>query len=143
MTHLPHLRIDGFVIVMGMFDEIEPTPWSVDLIKTLPEDKGLTVLSLLRFRRDLADGRSDRAWQQWQDGIVPVLKEYGCERRIDGDIAFPLIGVNGGWDVVGAFWYPGPRVLWRFMRDARTIDLVKIRRQAAEDVIMLVIPDRD
>jgi hypothetical protein len=125
-----------------MYDEIEPTPWSVDLIKSLPADLGLTVLSLLRFRRDLADGRSDIAWRKWQDGIGPVLAEYGIRKRVAGEIAFSLIGASGGWDVVGAFWYPGPKILWRFMSDERIIDLLKIRRQAAEDVVMLVIPDR-
>lgn len=127
---------------MGLFDEIEPTYNALQAIKKLPPDDPIIVLSLLRFRHDLADGRSDAAWQLYQDGIGPILKEYGAKRVTHGVVALDLVGPKGQWDVVGAFWYPNPRVLWRFLSDGRVIDLIKIRRKAADDVTMMILKDQ-
>ncbi len=127
---------------MGLFDEIEPTYDALQAIKKLPPDDPIIVLSLLRFRHDLADGRSDAAWRDYQNGIGPVITEYGAKRVTHGVVALDLVGPKGQWDVVGALWYPNPKVLWRFMSDERVIDLVKIRRKAADDVTMLILTDQ-
>jgi hypothetical protein len=131
-----------FLGCMGLFDEIEPTYDAMQAIKKLPPDDPIIVLSLLRFRHDLADGRSDAAWRDYQDGIGPVLTEYGAKRVTHGVVALDLVGPKGQWDVVGAFWYPNPKVLWRFMSDERVIDLIKIRRKAADDVTMMILTDQ-
>jgi hypothetical protein len=130
-----------FLSRMGLFDEIEPTLEAFQAIKDLPSDRPIIVLSLLRFRHDLADGRADAAWQEYREGILPVLSEYGAKRITQSPIALQLIGPPGQWDYVGAFWYPNPRVLWRFMSDERVLDLLKIRRKAADDVNMMILQD--
>lgn len=127
---------------MGLYDEIEPTFEALQAIKTLPPDDPIIVLSLMRFRHDLADGRSDAAWRDYQNGIGPVLQEYGAKRVTNGVVALDLVGPRGQWDVVGAFWYPNPKVLWRFLSDERVIDLIKVRRKAADDVTMMILKDQ-
>jgi hypothetical protein len=126
---------------MGFFDEIEPTFDAVQAIKSLPPDQPILVFSLLRMRHDLADGRADAAWAKYQAGILPVLEEYGCKRIANASVAMALVGPRNQWDLLGAFWYPNPKVLWRFMSDGRVIDLLKIRRMAADDVNMLILHD--
>ena len=131
-----------FLGLMGLFDEIEPTYDALQAIKKLPPDDPIIVLSLIRFRHDLADGRSDAAWRDYQDGIGPVLKEYGAKRVTNGVVALDLVGPKGQWDVVGAFWYPSPKVLWRFLSDERVLDLTKIRRKAVDDATMMILTDQ-
>lgn len=126
---------------MGFFDEIEPTLAAVQGIKSLPSDEPILVISLMRMRHDLADGRADAAWAEYQTGIMTVLGEYGGRRIANASVALALIGPPGQWDVLGAFWYPNPKVLWRFMSDERVIDLMKVRRKAADDVNMLILHD--
>ena len=126
---------------MGLFDEIEPTLAAVQGIKSLPADVPILVISMMRLRHDLADGRADAAWNQYQLGILAVLEEYGGRRIANASVALALIGPPNQWDILGAFWYPNPKVLWRFMSDERVIDLLKIRRTAADDVNMLVLHD--
>jgi hypothetical protein len=126
---------------MGYFDEIEPTLSAVQGIKSLPSDEPILVVSLMRMRHDLPDGRADTAWNIYQDGIIPVLEEYGGRRIVNGSVALALVGPPGQWDLMGAFWYPNPKILWRFMSDERVIDLMKVRRTAADDVNMLIMHD--
>jgi hypothetical protein len=126
---------------MGLFDEIEPTFNAVQAIKSLPVDIPILVISLLRMRHDLADGRADLAWDTYQQGIIPILAEYGGKRIVNATVALALVGPPNQWDLMGAFWYPGPKALWRFMSDERVIDLMKVRRQAADDVNMLILND--
>jgi hypothetical protein len=126
---------------MGLFDEIEPTFDAVQAIKALPSDTPILVISLLRMRHDLADGRADVAWATYQEGIIPVLEEYGGRRVVNATVAMAFVGPANQWDLMGAFWYPNPKQLWRFMSDERTIDLLKIRRKAADDVNMLILHD--
>lgn len=126
---------------MGFFDEIEPTLAAVQGIKSLPADEPILVISLMRMRHDLADGRADAAWAKYQDGILPVLAEYGGRRIVNASVALALVGPPNQWDIMGAFWYPNPKVLWRFMSDERVIDLMKVRRTAADDVNMLILHD--
>jgi hypothetical protein len=126
---------------MGYFDEIEPTLSAVQGIKSLPSDEPILVVSLMRMRHDLPDGRADAAWNLYQDGIIPVLEEYGGRRIVNGSVALALVGPPGQWDLMGAFWYPNPKILWRFMSDERVIDLMKVRRTAADDVNMLIMHD--
>ncbi len=126
---------------MGYFDEIEPTLAAVQGIKSLPSDKAILVISLMRMRHDLADGRADAAWDEYQAGIIPVLSEHGGKRIVNANVALALVGPANQWDIMGAFWYPNPKILWRFMSDERTIDLMKIRRIAADDVNMLILHD--
>jgi hypothetical protein len=123
---------------MTLFDEIEPTRRAVEKIKSLPADQPLCIVSLLRLRTDLADGRAEAAWEQWQRGIQPVLREYGVEQLMLGEMLFDMVGA-GGWDHVGVYRYPNPIVFWRFMSDERVVDLLRVRRGAAEDVNMLVL----
>ena len=127
---------------MGLFDEIEPALAAPQAIKKLPSEAPIIVLSLLRFRHDLADGRADAAWQTYQSGIGPILHEYGARRVTHGIVALDLVGPAGQWDVVGAFWYPNPKVLWRFLSDERVLDLIKVRRKAADDVTMMILKDQ-
>ena len=96
---------------------------------------------MMRLRHDLADGRADAAWAQYQAGILPVLEEFGGRRIANASVALALVGPPNQWDVLGAFWYPNPKVLWKFMSDERVIDLIKIRRSVADDVNMLVLHD--
>jgi hypothetical protein len=126
---------------MGFFDEIEPTLAAVQGIKALPSDKPILVISLMRMRHDLADGRADAAWAQYQAGILPVLEEYRGRRIANASVALALVGPPNQWDLMGAFWYPNPKVLWKFMSDERVIDLMKVRRTAADDVNMLILHD--
>jgi hypothetical protein len=126
---------------MGLFDEIEPTMSAVQAIKALPSDTPILVISLMRMRHDLADGRADAAWTKYQAGIMPVLEEYGGRRIANASVALALVGPPNQWDILGAFWYPNPKVLWRFMSDERVIDLMKVRRTAADDVNMLILHD--
>jgi hypothetical protein len=130
-----------FLSSMGFFDEIEPTLSAVQGIKSLPSDQPILVISLMRMRHDLADGRADAAWSKYQDGILPVLEEYGGRRVANAAVALALIGPPNQWDIMGAFWYPSPKILWRFMSDERVIDLMKVRRTAADDVNMLILHD--
>lgn len=130
-----------FLQSMGLFDEIEPTLSAVQGIKSLPADEPIMVISLMRMRHDLADGRADAAWAEYQNGIFPVLEEYGGKRIANAKVALALVGPPGQWDIVGAFWYPNPKVLWRFMSDERVIDLMKVRRKAADDVNMIILND--
>jgi hypothetical protein len=110
-------------------------------IKSLPSDQPILVLSMMRMRHDLADGRADAAWTAYQKGILPILEEYGGRRIANASVALALVGPPGQWDILGAFWYPNPKVLWRFMSDDRVIDLMKVRRKAADDVNMLILHD--
>jgi uncharacterized protein (DUF1330 family) len=126
---------------MGLFDEIEPTFDAVQGIKSLPSDKPILVISMMRMRHDLADGRADSAWATYQSGIIPVLEEHGGKRIVNASVALALVGAEGQWDMLGAFWYPSPKILWRFMSDERVIDLLRIRRKAADDVNMLILHD--
>lgn len=126
---------------MGFFDEIEPTLAAVQGIKALPSDKPILVISMMRMRHDLPDGRADSAWAQYQVGILPVLEEFGGRRIANASVALALVGPPNQWDLLGAFWYPGPKALWKFMSDERVIDLMKVRRQAADDVNMLILHD--
>ena len=126
---------------MGLYDEIEPTFDAVQAIKTLPADQPIVVISFMRYRHDLADGRADAAWKSYQDGIGPILTEFGVRRVLNARVALTLVGSPGQWDIVGAFWYPSPQVLWRMMADERVLDLIKIRRRAADDVTMLILQD--
>jgi hypothetical protein len=126
---------------MGLFDEIEPTFDAVQGIKSLPADKPILVISMMRMRHDLADGRADAAWATYQSGIIPILEEHGGKRIVNAAVALALVGPPGQWDVLGAFWYPSPKILWRFMSDERVIDLLRIRRTAADDVNMLILHD--
>jgi hypothetical protein len=126
---------------MGIFDEIEPTLSAVQGIKSLPADKPLVVVSLMRLRHDLPDGRADTAWKNYQSAILPILEEYGARRIVQATVALALIGPPGQWDVMGAFWYPNPIILWRFMSDERVMELVKGRRTAVDDVNMLILHD--
>jgi hypothetical protein len=126
---------------MGLFDEIEPTFNAVQAIKSLPENQPILVISMMRMRHDLADGRADAAWATYQSGIIPVLEEYGGKRIVNAAVAMALVGPPGQWDILGAFWYPGPKILWRFMSDERVVDLMKVRRTAADDVNMLILHD--
>jgi hypothetical protein len=126
---------------MGFFDEIEPTLAAVQGIKSLPVDKPILVISLMRMRHDLADGRADAAWAEYQSGIIPVLEEHGGKRIVNASVALALVGPPGQWDILGAFWYPNPKILWRFMSDERTIDLMRVRRKAADDVNMMILHD--
>jgi hypothetical protein len=126
---------------MGLFDEIEPTFNAVQAIKSLPVDTPILVISMMRMRHDLADGKADAAWATYQNGIIPILEEYGGKRIVNATVAMALVGQPGQWDILGAFWYPGPKILWRFMSDERVIDLMKIRRTAADDVNMLILHD--
>ncbi|GIU67033.1 hypothetical protein [Candidatus Phycosocius spiralis] len=126
---------------MGLYDEIEPTLEAFQAIKTLPSDQPIIVLSLMRLRLDLADGRADAAWRLYQGGILPILQEFGAKRITQSPIALQLIGPRGQWDYVGAFWYPNPRILWRFLSDERVLDLIKIRRKAVDDVNMMILQD--
>jgi hypothetical protein len=128
---------------MGLFDEIEPTMNAVQAIKSLPADTPILVISMMRMRHDLADGRADAAWATYQEQIIPILGEYGGKRIVNASVAMALVGPPGQWDILGAFWYPGPKVLWRFMSDERVIDLMKVRRTAADDVNMLILHDID
>jgi hypothetical protein len=128
---------------MGLFDEIEPTFNAVQAIKALPGETPILVISLLRMRHDLADGRADAAWNKYQDGIIPILGEYGGKRIVNASVALALVGPPHQWDLMGAFWYPNPKVLWRFMSDERVIDLMAVRRTAADDVNMLILHDID
>ena len=128
---------------MGFFDEIEPTFNAVQGIKALPSEQPILVISLLRMRHDLADGRADAAWGEYQAGIIPILEEFGGRRIANASVALALVGPPGQWDLLGAFWYPTPKALWRFMSDERVIDLMKIRRLAADDVNMLILHDID
>jgi hypothetical protein len=126
---------------MGFFDEIEPTLAAVQGIKSLTVDKPILVISLMRMRHDLADGRADAAWAEYQAGIIPVLEEHGGKRIVNASVALALVGPPGQWDILGAFWYPNPKILWRFMSDERTIDLMRVRRKAADDVNMMILHD--
>jgi hypothetical protein len=126
---------------MGLFDEIEPTLEAFQAIKHLPSDRPIIVLSLLRFRHDLADGRADAAWQEYRDGILPIVLEFGAKPMAQSPVALQLVGPRGQWDYVGAFWFPNPRVLWRLMSDERVLDLLRIRRKAADDVNMMILQD--
>lgn len=126
---------------MGFFDEIEPTLTAVQGIKSLPSDQPILVLSMMRMRHDLADGRADAAWAAYQHGILPVLEEHGGRRIANASVALALVGPPNQWDILGAFWYPSPKILWRFMSDERVIDLMKLRRTAADDVNMLILHD--
>jgi hypothetical protein len=126
---------------MGIFDEIEPTLDAVRAIKALPSEEPILVISLLRMRHDLADGRADAAWSRYQAGILPILEEYGGRRIVNATVALALIGPPHQWDLMGAFWYPNPKVLWRFMSDERVVDLLVVRRTAADDVNMLILHD--
>jgi hypothetical protein len=126
---------------MGLFDEIEPTLNAVQGIKSLPVDTPILVVSMMRMRHDLADGRADAAWATYQNGIIPILQEYGGKRVLNASVALALVGPVGQWDLLGAFWYPGPKALWRFMSDERVIDLMKVRRTAADDVNMMILHD--
>lgn len=128
---------------MGLFDEIEPTFDAVRAIKALPSDTPILVISLLRMRHDLADGRADAAWATYQQGIIPVLEEYGGKRIVNASVAMALVGPPNQWDLMGAFWYPNPKILWRFMSDERVIDLLKVRRTAADDVNMMILHDKE
>jgi hypothetical protein len=130
-----------FLRVMGYFDEIEPTLAAVQGIKSLPSDQPILVVSFMRMRHDLADGRADAAWDEYQSGIIPVLEEHGGKRIVNASVALALVGPPGQWDLMGAFWYPSPIILWRFMSDERTIDLMRVRRKAADDVNMLILHD--
>jgi hypothetical protein len=129
--------------VMGLFDEIEPTFNAVQAIKALPSDTPILVISLLRMRHDLADGRADAAWATYQQGIIPILEEYGGKRIVNASVAMALVGPPNQWDLMGAFWYPNPKVLWRFMSDERVIDLMTVRRTAADDVNMMILHDKE
>lgn len=131
-----------FLDLMGLFDEIEPTLEALQAIKKLPPDDPIIVLSMIRFRHDLADGRSDAAWREYQDGIGPVLEEYGAKPITQGVVALDLVGPKGQWDVVGAYRYPSPKVLWRFLSDERVLDLIKLRRKAVDDVTMMILTDQ-
>jgi hypothetical protein len=124
---------------MTLFDEIEPTPLQVQRIKELPADQPVLVVSLMRLRRDLADGRAEAAWREWQEAVTPILRDYAVLRIAVAEMLFDMIGARGEWDMIGAFQYPNPKVLWRFMSDERVIDLAKVRRRAAADVHMLVM----
>ena len=126
---------------MGFFDEIEPTFDAVQAIKALPTDDPIMVISMMRFRHDLADGQADAAWAKYQSGILPVLEEHGGRRIANASVALALVGPANQWDLLGVFWYPNPKILWRFMSDERVIDLLKIRRTAADDVNMLILHD--
>jgi hypothetical protein len=128
---------------MGLFDEIEPTFDAVQAIKSLPVDKAILVISMMRMRHDLADGRADGAWNTYQSGIIPILAEFGVKRIANASVALALIGPPGQWDRLGAFWYPNPKILWRFISDERVIELVKVRRTAVDDVNMLILHDVD
>ncbi|MEN9873241.1 MAG: hypothetical protein RL186_138 [Pseudomonadota bacterium] len=128
---------------MALFDEIEPSFDAVQAIKSLPADKPIIVFSMMRMRQDLAEGRADAAWADYQSGIIPVLEEYGGRRIVNASIAFALVGQKAPWDTLGAFWYPSPIILWRFMSDERVLELLKVRRRAAEDVNMLILHDND
>jgi hypothetical protein len=130
-----------FPVVMGFFDEIEPTLSAVQGIKSLPAETPILVISMMRMRHDLADGRADAAWAEYQAGIIPVLEEHGGRRVVNASVALALVGPPGQWDILGAFWYPNPKILWRFMSDERVIDLMKVRRKAADDVNMLILHD--
>ena len=126
---------------MGLFDEIEPTLSAVQGIKSLPTDVPILVISMMRMRHDLADGRADAAWGKYQAGILPILGEYGGRLVTNGRVALALVGPANQWDILGAFWYPNPKVLWRFMSDERVIDLMQLRRTAVDDVNMLILHD--
>jgi hypothetical protein len=128
---------------MGIFDEIEPTLSAVQGIKSLPSDKPLLVVSLMRLRHDLPDGRADAAWKSYQDAVSPILEEYGARRIAQATVALALIGPPGQWDIMGTFWYPNPIALWRFMSDERIMELLKGRRTAVDDVNMLILHDID
>jgi hypothetical protein len=124
---------------MPLYDEIEPTPVAVDQIKSLPSDEPVVIVSMMRLRTDLADGRAEASWNAWQIGVEPLLTEYGITRLLDSEVVFSMVGGSKPWDVIGMFKYPNPKVLWRFMSDPRLLDLLKVRRRAAEDVHMLVL----
>ena len=126
---------------MGLYDEIEPTFAAVQGIKSLPADKPIFVLSMVRMRHDLADGRADAAWTAYQAAILPILEEHGGRRITNASVALALVGAPGQWDVLGVFWYPSPINLWHFMSDERMLDLLKLRRTAADDVNMLILHD--
>lgn len=130
-------------LAMALFDEIEPSFNAVQAIKALPSDQPIIVFSMLRMRSDLADGRADAAWASYQSGIIPVLEEYGGKRIANASVALALVGPPSQWDRLGAFWYPNPIALWRFMSDERVLELLKIRRHAADDVNMLILHDQD
>jgi hypothetical protein len=140
-TSIASLPVTLFDQVMGMYDEIEPTFNAVQAIKSLPETTPILVISMMRMRHDLADGRADAAWSTYQTGIIPILEEFGGKRIVNATVALALVGQQGQWDILGAFWYPGPKALWRFMSDERVIDLMKVRRTAADDVNMLILHD--
>lgn len=124
---------------MTLYDEIEPTPIALSKIKDLPADQPVLVLSLLRMRTDLADGRAEAAWREWQAMVTPLLAEYGITRVAVGEVLHDLIGPQAKWDMAGIFWYPNPKVMWKFVSDLRVIELMAVRRKAADDVHMLIL----
>jgi hypothetical protein len=126
-------------VVMTLYDEIEPTPVALGKIKELPSDQPVIVISLLRMRTDLADGRAEAAWAEWQSKVTPLLREYGVTRVSVGQVLHDLIGTGAKWDMAGVYLYPNPKVLWKFVSDLRVIELMKVRRRAADDVNMLIL----
>jgi hypothetical protein len=109
----------------------------------LPEGQPVTVLTLLRFRRDVADGFADQAFSSWSrimDGIA--ADHEGC-CQLTLQIIWNSLGKTGHWDRVTTYRYPTRKGLFRSTRDARMFDNLDIRRQAVEASPSYLLLDND
>lgn len=109
----------------------------------LPEGQPVTVLTLLRFRRDVADGFADQAFNSWSRIMDSIAADHeGC-RQLTLQIIWNSLGKTGHWDRVTTYRYPTRKGLFRSTRDERMFDNLDIRRQAVEASPSYLLLDND
>lgn len=119
----------------------EPAPLAVAALADLPQDLPVTLMALIRMRRDVADGAGDQAMRRWRRAIEPLMDEVGAEHVLTTRISHVVWGEADQWDYAFATRYPSPLALLRLLMDERMLEAVALRREAVEEAMSLVLVD--
>lgn len=117
---------------MDRYFNLEPTPSAYRAAQALPDSGPVRFVSLIRLRRDQADGRADQARRQWDDHLSVIRSAAGGRVLLDAHVVTASSAAPGAWDRLLVSEFPDQAAVRTFLRDERWLDHLDVRRNAVE-----------
>lgn len=113
-----------------MADPVVPTEQQLQRFASLPADKPVVMVNLLRYKRP---GGKER-YQQYALEVVPHLQRVGARPLYGADAAVTLIGEGEQpwWDAILFVEYPSPAAFQEMISDPGYIKTHEHREAALE-----------